>query len=563
MKTWMIGAMLMTLALGLGADGVRAETKRTGFLVVAPDRGFLGNREIQTVFEEFAKSYAPASLAWVGRDDNGVGTAYSSYLTRGVKTLTDAGATEIVAIPLFLSNGDPVLQHVIAHVPAYAATGAIRWAPPMVASYLTGQILLDRIDALSRDPAQERLFVIGVGAANEASEAAIKADLERLLSYATHRKRLREARVVVYYDREAAGAEQKNKAVDASITEAAAKKGRTLVVLATMGPKFDQHMALTVWIGQKFKELNVLYDGEELLPHPNVLLWLKKTANAYVPVAPADTGVVIMPHGATQPWNDAVEQVIAPLKSRYRIELAYGMADPDVIQQAVSRLEQQGARRIVFVRMYALTHHLKDRTDYILGLSDSPTLHGHGGEHDRDAALPAQVRSAALFATFGGYEEYPAIAEVLHERILEISRDPANETVILLAHGEKTDAGDAKWLAAMQANIERLKQDPHCARLKAIRAATVREDWPELREKAVAETRGMIQEGARTGRVLVIANRLYGSGPYKKLLNGLDYVMNEKGLSHPVLTRWVEEGIAQAFLPLTNPLEPGEHSVHQ
>lgn len=146
-----------------------------------------------------------------------------------------------------------------------------------------------------------------------------------------------------------------------------------------------------------------------------------------------------------------------------------------------------------------------------------------------DHPVPAQVRSAALFATFGGYEEHPWIAQILHERIVEISQDPSKETVILLAHGDKAEGGNTKWLQVMQANIERLKQEPHCAKLNVIRAATAREDWPELRDKAVGEIRALIQEDAKYGRVLVIADRLYGAGPYKKLLSGLDYVLNERG----------------------------------
>ena len=74
------------------------------------------------------------------------------------------------------------------------------------------------------------------------------------------------------------------------------------------------------------------YTGEELAPHPNLLLWLKKTANRYVPATSAEIGVIIMPHGANQPWNDAVEGASAPLKSRYALEMAYGMGDPELIQ---------------------------------------------------------------------------------------------------------------------------------------------------------------------------------------------------------------------------------------
>jgi hypothetical protein len=264
--------------------------------------------------------------------------------------------------------------------------------------------------------------------------------------------------------------------------------------------------------------------------------------------------VVIMPHGANQLWNDAVDRVIAPLRSTYPIEMAYGMGDPRIIQDAVSRLEAQHIRRIIFVRLYALATHLQARTDYILGLAESPVLDNHGGGHHNRTAPPHQIRSAALFASFGGYEESSDVSRILHERIVEISREPTKETVILVAHGEKTEEGNARWLATIQTHIDRLKQDPHCAQLRAIRAATVREDWPEQREKAVNDVRRMIQDASQHGRALVIANRLYGSGPYRTLFDGLEYTLNDKGLAHPVLTEWLETGIARTARLLAQPL---------
>lgn len=416
-----------------------------GFLVVAPDRGFLGNQEIRTVFDEFARHYAPAALAWVGRDYNGMGSEYSDYVSRALADLERGGATDIVAIPLFVSAADPILKKAVAHLPAYLRTGTIRWAEPMVESHLVRQILLDRAMAASRDPEQERLLLVGFGATDEAGEAAMRNDLEHYLAYIARYLRFREAAAVIYYDRSAPEAEKKNKAADLAIVEAAAKKGRTLLVLASIGPKFDQTMALTHWFGDMLRDWDVAYVAEELLPHPNILLWLKRTANAFLSASPADIGVVIMPHGATQPWNDAVERAIAPLRSLYRIEMAYGMGDPGVIQQAVERLERQGIRRIVFVRMYALAHHLRSRIEYLLGLSGSPASDSQAAGHGQDSPPPGQVRSAALFATFGGYEEDPGIVEMLHERILEVSRDPSQETVILVAHGDKRDENNAHW----------------------------------------------------------------------------------------------------------------------
>ncbi len=527
--------------------GAFAESDRTGFLVVAADRGFLGNQEIQTAFTEFRKLYSPAVLALVGRDYDGIGSEYSVYLTKALHELKESGITQVIGVPLFLSEADPLLQKVVVNMPAYEVPGAIHWATSMADSYLIKQILLDRVEKVSRESEEERLFVVGIGAIDEASERVMKRDLEKLVSYVSERKSFKEARVAIYYDRDAPGSDAKNREVDSVVLQVAAKKGRTVVVPATLGPKFDYSMTLTNWIGQRFKGMDVVYAGEELIPHPNIVLWLKRTANQYTAASSKEIGIVLMPHGATQPWNDAVERLVLPLRSRYDVEMAYGMADPRVIQEAVSRLEERGIRRIVFVRMYALSHHMKESTDYILGLTDA--IPSHTANH----SSLTQVRSAALFAGFGGYEESARIADILHERVVEVSEDPSNETVVLLAHGEKTDSGNTRWLQAMEVNIERLKKELHCGKLKSIRAATVREDWPELREKAVGEIRSIIQEESKRGRVVVIANRLYGAGPYKKLLAGLDYVLNDRGLAHPLLSRWLEEEVEKTAAALASP----------
>lgn len=543
--------------MGLAADPsteLRAGSK-TGFLVIAQDRGFLGNQEVHALVQEFQKEY-PAALGWLSRNYSDAESEYAIYLTRAVQELKKAGATELVAIPLFLSEASPVLQRAMPTLPAYAQGLPIRWASAMASDYLIGQVVLDRVEALSQQPEQERLILLGLGAIDEASEKALKADVDNLLAYVQRYKHFREAETVIYYDRAAEEAERKNQEIKSHILSQIAKRGRTIVVPAFIGPKSDRSMAMTARLGKQFKGLNVAYQGAEVLPHPNVLLWLKKTANQFVAARPDEIGVVIMPHGSTLPWNDAAERTIEPIKAKYRIEMAYGMGDPGIIQEAVSRLEQRGVKRIVFVRMYELERHMQPLTDYILGLADSPTIPGHtDGGHAHDAAFPPQIRSAALFSTFGGYtENFPPIAPVLCDRITEISTDPAKETAVLLAHGSNTDEDNNHWLSVIGANIDLVKKDPRCAKFKAIKAATVREDWPEKREKAVADVRKMIEEDAKTGRVLVVANRMYGSGPYKKMLKRLDYVLNEKGLASPAITRWLEEGITKIATALVQPV---------
>jgi sirohydrochlorin ferrochelatase len=552
-----IYATAVLFMFGGGAVPADAAEPKPGFLVVAPDRGYLGNQEVISLVNEFKRSY-PAALGLVGKDYTGVEGEYAAYLTRAAQELKHAGATEIVAIPLFLSDADPLLKRVIPLMPAYAGGLPVRWAPAMGQDYLIGQIVLDRVAALSEHPESERLILIGTGATDEASERALKAELDRLTAYVTRHKAFQETEAVVYYDRDAENAWQKNEAIKTRLLAQAAKHGRTLLIPAFIGPKFDSSMSLTGWLGTQFGNTRVAYKPEELLPHPNALLWLKKTANRETPLTADKIGVVIMPHGSTQPWNDAVEATIRPLMAKYPIEIAYGMGDPFIIQDAVSRLEQRGIRHIVFVRMYALDTHMKPITDYILGLTDRAPSDPHGGGHG-PADAPPQVRTSVRFSTFGGYEQNPEIALVLHKRITELSKDPSNESVLLLAHGEGSEEGNDRWISVMNENIARLRQDPHCAKLKAIKALTVREDWPKEREKAVAVARLAVEEAGRQGRVLVIANRLYGSGPYRAMLQGLNYEMNDKGLADPALTRWLEDGLTRmtaALIPA-----PGHRSA--
>ena len=551
-KLWIV--MLMLTMVNLVPLAVFAQSN-PGFLVVAPDRGYLGNQETKELFEEFQRYY-PASLALVGDMAGSHGAAYTAYIKDAVKQLRSLNATSVVAIPLFLSEADPQLQSVRNLVRTSATDLNVEWAPAMAQSYLIGQILLDRVEEISQSPEDERLVLVGMGAHDEKSERAIKENLTGLLQYIKRYKSFQDSEIAVYYAWNAEQRREKNKEVEAHITELAARQGRTLVVPAFIGAKFTHMMAATNWIQRKFKKMNVAFQSSEVVPHSNLLLWLKKTANQHAGVVdPSEIGVVIMPHGSSQPYNDAVERIIAPLTKRYQIELAYGMGDAAIIQDAVSRLEQRGVKKIVFGRMYGLIKTMKPKTDYILGLSDE-----YLDELKQDRTPPAQIRSAAIFSTFGGYEEEANVAQVLHERIMEISQNPSEETVILLAHGTGSDESNERWLSVMNANIEKLRQEPHCAKLKAIKAMTVREDWPKLREKAVKEVRDFIQESSKTGKVLVISNRLYGSGQYSKMLDGLDFEMNGEGFLSPIITDWLDQSIQEVTEQLKGPVRLAEQS---
>ncbi|MCA9482201.1 MAG: hypothetical protein KC553_00535 [Nitrospina sp.] len=516
-----------------------ASYPETGFLVLAPDRGFLGNSELEVLFTEFEKEY-PAALVYVGQGHGGPDRDYAPYIDAALARLQNNGAERVVAIPLFLSGVDPALVLARQWV-AEKAGGrlSVRWAEPMAASHLTAQVFLDRARQLSGDPENERLILLGMGPVDETSEQAMRAELQPVLQYATDRLPFREAELVLYYGNGANAElrERKEREADRKIFEMTAKKGHTLLIPFVMAAKYSHQMSVSYWLTRKFGEYDLTVVPEEIVPHPNVLHWLRKTANRFTAPAPSQVGVVVMPHGAQKPYNDAIEKVIEPLKSRYRVEIAYGMADALILQDAVAKLEREGIRKIVVVRMYSLENQFKDKIDYLLGFSTQPPRQRPG------ATPPPQVRSGAVFASFGGYEEDALICEILRERVMSISRDPRRERVLLVAHGARDDKKDAEWKAIMQKHADYIQQHAQVP-FREVRGLTVREDWPDKKEGALKNIRTLIEEGSASGRTLIISNRLYGSGRYDEFFNGLVYEMNREGLApHPNLTRWLEQGI--------------------
>lgn len=305
------------------------------------------------------------------------------------------------------------------------------------------------------------------------------------------------------------------------------------------------------------------------------------TAPAEEPARPpaASYGVVVMSHGGAPEWNATVEEMVAPLRQRWPVEIAWGMADAATLEAAVRRLEQAGVRHIGVVRLFVWGESFLPRTRQALGLepgaparpADAPAAgeakseHPHhggtdhpngghgahaGGERllgprelaDHMAGVPFWriETKTPLALSREGLAESALMGEVLRERVAALSREPARESVLLLAHGPADDAENARWLAALERHAQTLRT---AFPFRAVRAATLREDWPDKREAAIADVRAFVA-GAATdgGTALVVPCRVSGFGPYAEVFEGLEYRADKRGLApHPNVTRWIAE----------------------
>jgi sirohydrochlorin cobaltochelatase len=137
-----------------------------------------------------------------------------------------------------------------------------------------------------------------------------------------------------------------------------------------------------------------------------------------------------------------------------------------------------------------------------------------------------------------GLNEAPEMAAVLLDRARALSRDPAREDVLVLAHGPGEDAENERWLAY----LDRLAEQTRSALpFHRVQVATLREDWPEKRTAAERAVREFVESSRGAGRrALVIPFRVEGFGPYADVLEGLDYSANELGLlPHSNVTTWI------------------------
>ena len=136
------------------------------------------------------------------------------------------------------------------------------------------------------------------------------------------------------------------------------------------------------------------------------------------------------------------------------------------------------------------------------------------------------------------------------ENLRTISREPAREVAVVLAHGPTDAQENAEEIADLERHGAAARR---ALGLAGAWGATLQDDAPtDVREANVQRIRErMAAEVAAGRRVLVapvlITGRGYVSMKIRKDLEGLAFDMVDVGLAEsPLFPRWVEEAVAAA-----------------
>lgn len=270
------------------------------------------------------------------------------------------------------------------------------------------------------------------------------------------------------------------------------------------------------------------------------------------------TGVLIMAHGGSEKWNQHVKDAADPLKEKYPVEFAWGMANYVTLQESINRLEKQGVSEIIAVPLFISSYSpIIRQNEYLFGMRDSladgamPLMHHTeeyvgmtGAEVDSSDYIHGmlmppnlpQLNINAKVTMTSALDDHDVVAEILHDRIAALSNNPANETVLLVAHGPSREDDNAKWIKNMESLSRKIQnmQKSKAEGFKQIFALTVRDDAQErIFNQARQQLRALVRQSNHFGEVIVIPLFLSSGGREQAVaerLEGLEFKWSGKTL---------------------------------
>jgi len=250
------------------------------------------------------------------------------------------------------------------------------------------------------------------------------------------------------------------------------------------------------------------------------------------------TGVLILLHGFGDRGDKIFKEQLEPFASAFPMSLSMGMSMmmSQHIQLGLDDLVAAGAERIIVIPIVSTEYNTMIRQwQYIFGILDEPSY----------ASVP-RVKTEAEVKFMSPPNDDPIVAEMLMDHAMELSENPAEEVVIVAAHGPSLPEDNEKQLA-MMANLAKLVQED--GGFAAVRSATLQDDAPpEVRDANVAKLRAMVEEAHADGKRPIIVTSLIGARTIQKKLRkdlkGLDYDFNAKGLvQHDLFVTWIGETV--------------------
>ena len=258
----------------------------------------------------------------------------------------------------------------------------------------------------------------------------------------------------------------------------------------------------------------------------------------------AQTGLLVVAHGANADWNGQVRETVAQVRwTAGPTTVAFLMGQESGSSgwtRAVERLVAQGARSIVVVPLLVSSHgsHYRQIRFYAGELEKlPPELEAHDHGPDGPPPVPMQVTSALDAA--------PELQEAVAIRWSGLDPRLKSAPLVLLGHGPTDDTDAVRWSAAFETALARVRALGH---QEESRPALMRDDAPPPeRARAITRMRDTVTAlAARSGDSVTVMTILIAQGQMTRAriprdLEGLPVRYAPMGLTPlPAIARWIE-----------------------
>ncbi len=255
-------------------------------------------------------------------------------------------------------------------------------------------------------------------------------------------------------------------------------------------------------------------------------------------------GVLVLAHGGSRRWNRTVRRTVDAARLGAPSQIAFGMgfhrSEAEAMQRAVDRLEQQGVQEIIAVPLFvSSSSEVFRQLEYLLGKRQTPAV-------THEPLQPVTARVSIQLAS--PLDDDPAVVEIVTARARALSRAPAGETVLLVAHGPNEDADNAQWLVCMGRIAQAVQQRAGFRRVVPI---TLRDDAEGgVKAEATVALRAAVEAASNDSEVLVVPLLIARGGIESGIpvrLRGLRYrYSGETLLPDARIAQWIRRRATQS-----------------
>lgn len=245
---------------------------------------------------------------------------------------------------------------------------------------------------------------------------------------------------------------------------------------------------------------------------------------------PFKPGVLVISHGSPDPeWvilvDEAVAAATAGLPQDVPVEASFlEKVEGRLIQDGIARLEALGVSDLIVIPLFVSSGstHI-DEIAFALGVKNTP---------EKETDMERLRCSARVF--FGDpIDDDPVIAEMIWDKVKNLSREPEREVLLLVGHGSIHDGFRQRWERGISSLAARTGE------LSGLADA----DYALLNPDSVRRKVSYWNE--ERGFEVIVAPLFLSAGYFTKTaipsrLTGLDFrYSGDALLPHPFLARWM------------------------